>query len=390
LSAKVGSNTPGAELTAARLALLQNPPNPAVLATLLAAVRAQVLRDKLNMDVDWMMKLMEEYGPLDWRNPFALTLYWATYGDMATKGVLNINPNDSMNTVRDIFFALANLFRAGKMVLEPSFEHPNRSFLQLLPDSRYIKHLHRAYLKFGKEQFGDDPRFKEGTSGPNYWNGHKNFLATAIRQLYLEGGAEKLAEAKDYFFYLREYDREDDGQVKAMYQMPFDDFVLQTIFESLETQVNAQAFIAGLLLRSLEELGNDNAAGSLDAFDQARKAWNYYMRDTATDRNARRLLEPVGVIRRDAALVYFQSPEYSLLQKSRVWRNLDRLTRQATYDSVRPYVEAECAENDPPYDAAKVLPEPPGMDDFRKSPDERMEGLKRLDASTSQGEKPND
>ena len=127
--------------------------------TLVAAVRLAVITEKLNMKLDWMVQLMEEYGPVDWRSPFAHSLYWATYGDMHTKGSLNINPADSMNAVRFIFFALRNMASMGDIILEPNYEKPNTSFIQMLPDTRFIRPMHKAYLRFGKEQFGDDPKF---------------------------------------------------------------------------------------------------------------------------------------------------------------------------------------------------------------------------------------
>ena len=369
------------------LAVLRNPENAETVKLLINSVRATVIDRELNMDLEWMVQLMEDYGPIDWRTPFAHSLYWSTYGDMVTKGVININPHDSMNTVRFIFFSLENLCRRGRVVLEPNFDRPNRSFLQMFPDSRFIKHMHAAYLKYGQEQFGDDPRFRPGTSGPNYWAGHKNLLTRSIQQLYFEGGQKNVEEAKEYFFYLWKYDREDNGEVKARYKVAFERFVLDGVFEALDTQKASITFISELLIRSLKDLGDNDAKSSLAHFNQARKAWNYYQRDVDTDRNPRRKLDPIIVMRADAAVTFMARPVYSVLQKARVWKNLDTPTRQYLYDKARPWIEQYCAAHEPPLDPERVMPPPPGLEEHRKDPDAVLRRLERLDQRLSTGEK---
>ena len=377
------------DLVARRKAVLLAPENGETARVLLAAVRARVIREKLHMDPKWMVQLMEDYGPIDWRSPFAHTLYWATYGDMATEGALNINPADSMNTVRFIFFALKTMADGGKIVLEPNFDRPNHSFLQVLPDIRFIRPMHEAYLHFGEKQFGDDPRFKPGTSGPNYFGGHRNFLLKSIRQLYLEGAEQNLEEAKEYYFYLRKFDTQQDGSVKPQYQVTFERFVFKTMYEALDTQAGATTFISQLLLRSLKDLSDGNVSASVAHFKEARKWWDYYHRDMMYDRNARRKLEPIGIMRRDVAMQFMTAPAewYSLLQKARLWQALDRPTRQAVYDRVLAMVEKQCAAHDPPLDADKVMPLPPDMKQYRANPDRVLQALERLDESVSHGEK---
>ncbi len=385
------------DLTTRRLALLRDQKRTDTIETFVAAVRAKVLREKLNMDPAWMYGLMKQYGPIDWRSPYAHSLYWATYGEHITKGLEINDPADEMNTVRFIFFSLENLARAGKIVLEPNFEQPNRSFMNMLPDLRFIRHMHEAYIKFGKQEFGDDPRYVEGTAGPNYKSGHVNFLISSIRQLYLEGGDKNIEEAKGYYFYLREYDRDENGRVKPQYDQPFEKFVFDKMYESLDTSIDARAFIGDLLRRSLENLADGDVERSVAHFNEAKKWWNYYMRDTKTDATARRKLEPIGVMRRDVTEDVMTMPPqpwglaegrgYSLLQKARLWRSLDLPTRQALYDKIKPAIEAFAKEHDPPLDPAKILPTPPGMEEYRKNPDRVLKELRYIDPTVSTGEK---
>ena len=355
--------------------------------TLLAAIRRKVLIENLNMQPYWMVELMEEYGPIDWRSPFAHSMYWATYGDMYTKGSLNIDPADSMNAVRFIFFALNNMARMGDIILEPDYDKPNQSFIQMLPDVRFIRPMHEAYLRFGKEQFGDDPRFIPGTSGPNYLSGHRNFLLEGIRQLYLTGEEDKIKEAKEYYFYLRKFDRDENGDIKPQYRVSFDEFVYYNIFEALETYGQATTLISQSLERSLTEAANGNTEESVARFNVAKKWWKHYMKEITDERNERRSLEPIGTMRRDIAMRFMTYPYNSPLQKHRVWLSLDLPTRQAIYDNAYPEVEKQCKAFKPPFDAAKVMPIPPGMEDFRKNPEEVIKNLERFDPEISVGEK---
>lgn len=387
--------------------ILRDPANAAAYERLLPAVRAHVIREKLNMDPVFMLLLMEEppwlsearelyierFGPdsvicpIDWRSPFAHALYWGTYGDYHTRGTLNVNPNDSMNAVRFIMFALENMAVAGQLVLEPDFDRPNQSFMEMLPDYRFIKHMHAAYLKYGKEQFADDPDFIPGTAGPNYLSGHRNFLMRSIQQLFLDGKPEHTEEAKDYYFYLRETDREEDGSMKARYDMPFEKFALGDIYESLETQAAANAFVSGLLYRHLRDIAEGDVAAARKHFNAAQYWWQFYMRDVGTDQTRRRALEPIGVMRRDVARDYLGSGYTTALQKHRVWKALDKPTRQAVYDDVLPRVKLVCEQSEPPLDVNKVLPIPPDMEEYRANPDPILKELERIDLDIATGEK---
>ncbi len=307
---------------------------------------------------------------------------------MVTQDALRIDDADSMNAVRFIFFSLESMAAYGQTILEPNFQRPNRSFMELTPDLRFIPHMHQAYLHYGEKQFAQDPRFIPGTSGPNYWGGHRNFLVDSIQQLYLAGGEDNLELAKEFFFYLREFDRDEQGNIKARYQQTFERFVFQDMFEDLDTQKRAQYFIAQLLHRSLK----DAAAGDIDSAiahtEEAKKWWTYYMRDKQeTERNDRRRLEPLGIMRRDVALVFMVRPDISLLQKARLWRALDVPTRQAIYDETREAIVERSAQHDPPYDPDKVMPEPPGMEEYRKNPDRVLKELEIYDEAVFEGEK---
>ena len=80
-------------------------PKP-VVDRLLAAVRSKIIREDLGLDPDRMLQMMaESYGPLDWRNAFAHTLYWSSLGDEVSRDYENKSFADSVNTARLVFFS---------------------------------------------------------------------------------------------------------------------------------------------------------------------------------------------------------------------------------------------------------------------------------------------
>ena len=91
-------------LTARRLELLKREESQEPLEKLLATIRSKTLRERYKFDVERMMDLMEnQFGPLDWRNAFAHTLYWASLGDELARDFENSTFSDKVNTARLVF-----------------------------------------------------------------------------------------------------------------------------------------------------------------------------------------------------------------------------------------------------------------------------------------------
>ncbi len=370
----------------ARVELLSDPDSAPVRDRLLACLRNGVLRDKFNMDPEWMHQLMEDFGPLDWRLPFTHAIYWSTRGDMITKGQLILDENDSMNTVRYIFFGLARMIDQGRLVLEPDFEDPKRSYLDMLPDTRFIKHMHETYLRLGKEQFGDDPRFIEGTAGPNYRAGHVTFLEDGIHRLYTEGGPEGMKLARRYYAYLREYNPDKvTHKVQDRYLQPLERFVMREFWDELTSSKRATAIIGVWILRSLKNLSLGEVDQSIAAMERAKQGWMYYMEDKRFEPGqlSRRGLRPLIDMRANALAQFMQGQSIHVLHKARLWQRLDKTTRQMAYDRLAPYFRRVCQGHRPPLDPVKAFPEPPGMEEFRRS---RPEGF-GPDPSIDHGEK---
>lgn len=351
-----------------RAKLLADPKNRAARDSLLAALRAHVLRTRYHMNPAFMLRIMREYGPIDWRMPYGMSLYWSSLGDQVTKGQISLDPSVSMNTVRLIFFSLDSMVRRGRLVLEPNFDKPNASFVQLLPDYRFIRHTHEAMLRYGKEQL-DDPALKgydEYPILPNYRAGHVNFLRTSIRQLWWLGTPEARADAREYYQWLRKHDRERNGDSKLFYMQPIEMAVMDEIYQGLTNFKNAQMIINDFLIRSLDQLAIGDLTAAQGYLGVAQQGWDYYMADKYMDNVDRRIIPPLRVMRRNVAVEYLVAPHNPLLKKVRLWRHLDVETRRHCYDKVLPYMTRLCAEYVPPLELSEVFREPPGMAEFRE------------------------
>ena len=350
-----------------RLELIRDPASSAALDRLLAAVRSKVLRERHKLDLDFMQELMvKEYGPLDWRNAFSHSLYWSAYGDKASKGYVNINAADSMNNARFVFFSLNNLINRGRLTLYPNFDDPFSSYIEMTPDTRFIPYLFDTYMRLGRDQFKDDPRFIEGTPGPQYMTGFVSAMHNRIELLYLEGGEKNREMAENFYAWLRKNNPHPDGSTQERYLATIDQFVMDDILDQLQTYRAATAVLRSFVQRALKQLALGQTEAGVNSLALARKCYDFWMIDTTRDINDRRKLQPPRIIFRDELYAFVQDLKVDPLFKARLWDWLPLEFRQMTFDRLRPFLHELCAAQDPPWSVEKAFPEPPGMDEFRR------------------------
>lgn len=365
-----------------RLEVVKNPANAPALERLLAAVRKSVLRDRYKLDVSRMMALMEDkYGPLDWRGPYAHSLYWTELGDEKSKGRITTDPADSMNTARLIMFSLKGAVTHGRIVLVPNFDDAFESFIDFSPDTRYIPYLYATYLRLAEEQFGDTPKYKAlGIRGCSYWPGFVSAMQNWIELLYFEGGEKNREQAENFFTYLRDNNPNPDGSTQRQYLGTLDDYVLGNIKDQLQTYKQAGAIIRSFIRRSLKETAVGHETRALRLMGFARDSYDEWMGDTKVDPNDRRKLQPLRILWRDEIEATMTAVRIRPIYKARLWHRLQLEGRQLAYDRLEPYFKELCSAQDPPWDPDKAFPEPPGMDAFRKQKIEyrapaRIEGV---------------
>lgn len=350
-----------------RMGLFTDPAHAPAVDRLLSALRSRVLRERYKLDLDFMRDLMEkQYGPLDWRNAIAHSLYWSSKGSAAAIGIESTNRADDINNDRLIFFALQSLIMRGRIALWPDFDDPFQSYVDLTPDTRFIPVLYDTYMRFGKKHFGDDPRYVEGTPGPNYMTGFVSAMENWIQLLYLEGGDENMERAENYYAWLREYNKHPDGSTQSRYEQTVDEFVMGDILNQLDTHRAATGLLRSFIVRGLKHLGLGQTQQGLAAFQRAIWAHDYWMRGSHVELNDRRKLQPMATIVRDQIVDFFKQPEIDSLFKARLWRALPLEQRQQTYDALAPYFAELAAKQNPVWNAAVAFGEPADMAEARQ------------------------
>jgi len=366
-----------------RMDLLTDEKVAPTLDRLLAALRSNILRNRYHMNVDWMYDLMvNQYGPLDWRNAFSQSLYWSSWGDKVCEGVASTDTTDSMNNARFVLFSLQSLTARGKMTLTPDFDDPFNSHVDLTPDIRLIPYLYDTYMRLGKKQFKDDPRYKEGTPGPNFMTGFVSAMQNWIELLYLEGGEKNLKQAENYLAWLRENNPDPFGKTQTQYLVTVEEFVMGDILSQLRTHRAANAIINSFLLRGLKHLSVGQIAGGTNAIGRARLCYEYWMADTKIDYNDRRKLAPIAILLRDQTVQFFLAPDVDAIAKVQLWRVLPLDQRRMIYDKLKDFFAKLCNVQKPSWAVVVAFPEPPGMSEFRATgvqdrPESAQEGADR-------------
>ena len=354
-------------LTVARLAILTGEDDEEVVDRLLAAVRSDVLREKLHFDLDWMLHLMvDRFGPLDWRNAFAHSLYWSSLGDELSRGHANLDRNDQLNNARSVLLSLQKLIFKGRMTLFPDFDDPFSSYIELMPETRYIPFLYDEYMRIGKMYFSDHPKYKPGTPGPIYMTGFVTSMQHWVQLLYFEGGKENTRLAENFYAWLRENNRSPDGSVQERYLKTLDRFVMDDLLDQLAIYKSAPALIRTFIQRSLKQFSLGTTRPGRSWLRRAQLAYDYWQVDTEGEINERRKLQYFQLILRDEIEAYMKHPRVAALFKARLWRHLPLDQRQMTYDHLNPYFVHLCEMQDPAWDLKASFGQPPGMEEFRK------------------------
>ena len=173
--------------------------------------------------------------------------------------------------------------------------------------------------------------------------------------------------AKEYYAYLRQYNRNADGTPKEQYMQPLEKYVLRDFKEDLTGFKSANMTIGAWIFRSLKQLSIGEVESSLRSMEIAKTGWKYYMTNKGIDpgRTGRRSLAPLTTMRAGAAAQFLEHPGIVPIHKIRLWRRLDLTTRKMIYDDLLDYFTELAASHEPPIILERAFPEPPGMEEYR-------------------------
>lgn len=236
-------------------------------------IRVQQMRTVYKLDPAAMQRVDAANGPLDWRLPDAHAIYWAIQGKPYAKDF------DAIKLDRQVFQALADAFKQGRLICNPA----EKLFI-LSPNLDLLPRVNNYYLE----------ALRAHPNEVSIKNAHANFLKEAIDNLYLfhrnqEAGA-RLSELAERY-------------PETVKTNNLDQFVAGNLAEisGLLAPDEAMAQIEGTAYQSAFWLvaGDGERAAGLDQL--ARRIWQHYM-EKRTDPlyRERTGLPPYEEIRRQA------------------------------------------------------------------------------------------
>jgi len=339
---------------------------------LLAFVRAQILWNLYRMDPRRMLALMKRFGPLDFRLPRPHAIYWLDLGQDVCRDAAP-SEVDALNTQRNLLICLQQLTSRGRLTmidlrprsggedvlsLEPVRAESNMDLpnirLRQVADPRFIMTTHAEYLRaIDRITGGDKKRFQKNPLR----NGHVNYLADAVKMLYV---GHRRKEAQE----LLDWTRENYGLTRDNWaQRPVRDFVLYELRHEPEVSRDlAEILTSTSVLVGLVALARGDNAISEESLQFAREAHRAFQKG----RNERMRLVAFRDYLLTAAQMLVGNPRavgynLSLLDRSQLYKALDADARKAIYERTRRALKADCdAEG---LNFKKTFPPPEGPSD---------------------------
>lgn len=381
-------------------------------ATLIAHVRKRVLKDEYNMDPAIMYRYEKELGtPIEWRHGQAHALYWSRRGSEFGKGrVSDYDFYISLNNDSQQIQAMQDLARFGRISYDPfSSEMPGR-----FPDPRWVDVIDRQF-----EIFYSDARnyALPGAGSDRFINFLKNFMGSAICELYHEGETEKAAKL------MKRLDTLFGSGVTGtdVYKQPLDIFVQSITLDQYQAQPHfapqdiwaslRYGFKVGILTDRPEVLRDSlNFAATVTKWFK-ENSWNNYIDKYGESRIA----DIIGQIEDSAEIAYLQlitDSGIKLEQRQAIWANTDRVEAQVirerpdllkrpapalramVYDRVMPMLEQQLAgsELSQKFTVDELFPAPPGLEQQRamlaqrqQEREKKMEEIKKRDPFATKG-----
>ena len=312
-------------------------------------LQKRILVDRYRMDPEEMLRIMERYGPLDWRHPQSHGIYWSEQGLKAARQLSRREDVNELMLVRGRLMMLLELMRSGRVELDTV---TNR--VDLLPDPRFAKSYEAAII----EAF-DLIASEEGVSAGEFGSaeasdlldGYEKFLNLATTLAYFYGDR---SEAERYFTKLREVAAGRGFGDEPAYTDTLENFVAIRFAGIVGVNLaDLRQFLDAMLRRGLVE---GLAQGDLEVFNRYLRVAHtvYDRRFAASTPNEKYVLE-------DARLLEFpklvdnsfenvmKQASMPVMERARIWAWAPEKLRRNTYKSLAETLEshAEAAGLDP-------------------------------------------
>jgi len=335
-------------------------------------LQKKILGEVYKLDVNHMIYLTREFGPIDWRAVDSQSLYWTSRGLIAGGETLQDFRNDKTNTARILFFSLRNLFLYGNIVFEPDPAQIHHSYLSRSIEPAFAEPMHEAFIRLGR-LIDPDPQ-NVGGAGDTFKTGHINFLSEVIRALYLAGLE---GQAAHYFHYLQQtYPTNAAGEPNPALQKTLEQYVIDSYLDSMSVPGPREIMIVldSMLRNAYNKLADGDVSRYAHLVQRAGELHAAYEQKKAEPGYERLRLPPYADLQADVLFDWMRDApvnELVTLRKARLWERLPLYLRQSVYDPLLPMFKLECDHYE--FDLQKAFPEPPGMKEFREAHPERYQ-----------------
>ncbi len=334
--------------------------NATALPDLLATVRHQVLREDYNMDPALMAQAMEKFGPLDWRSPFAHSLYWAWVG--VERGLTRLNEYqfDRINTDRLLFHSEQFLTRQGRVF----FDYLSRRS-SYGPDLRFIPYYESTFTVVWSRESADKERPSQ-----TFQDGYRNFLIDVVRQYYQWGEYDK---ADETYARLRTDPQFFEPDKPDRFTLPIQEFILAETKERWTSPQVARGDVLGMLVSAFRfgaARGDRDAYRS--AYNNAKILYDYFMTEFADYQTlfseANRLEMPPWPQMVALAFQFAMTDSVvTMEERIRMWEIAADDVKLTSYDLILTQLQDSFAQSPLAgrVEFDQVFPPPPGLAQYR-------------------------
>ena len=330
---------------------------------LLAYLRERTIVEHFMMEPGFMLDQMKEFGPLDWRSPFAHACYWASKGiEKADERTERKKDIDRINTYRGTIHALQSMAHMGRIVFDPV-----TGSLQMLPDPRFIPAYEKATDIAREDLKKNNPGQTKLGADDSYQGGHENFLLWAMQTCYLYGDEK---QAEHYYSKARDlYGNLSHNIQTGRYKKPMQELVMSEITSNFDTPGFAIPFINAMFNRAFTQ---GLLTGRGDIFEKfmatAKFSYEKWRKlktaDEKLNPEKRLIADTWEQARRDAYLAFMQQNNLDLVSLARAWNYSPLQFQLESYDKLY-YRFKERAEASQ-LDVNVPFPAPPGIEQWRK------------------------
>lgn len=353
--------------------LINSDPHAEVRRHLLGLVRAHILWNRYRMDPAWMMGLMEQYGPMDWREVFPHGMYWASYGVYISQGVelkdleeASLETDiDSLNNYRNWLYCMKNLAWNGRLTYIENPRDPNSPRISWFSDWRFVLAAHEVHDRIIKAYL----RTKGGAYKDNILkDGHINYLAAAIGMLY---AGYRYQQAERLFDWTKETYQPQGGEWK----LPLREFVAERLNKDGSPIPDyARNQMLASLHMAFYFLAHNKRSDYQDCMRYALLVYTKFQENAPKRIKMRPFDELQAYVARDVLgaprLVGFN---LLLEARMRLYASLPDNLKLMLYDAIRPPLVRECDRYD--LDFAKAFPPPDGLNEYRRRRGRRIAPL---------------